>query len=101
MERDKKWFDDVKDKIKVLYEADRDNCRSAYEELVEAVRTMKNERSPGSDGFLVEFLKFIWKYLCNLIFRCINECYNDGEFSHVQRQGVIACLPKNPKIDDI
>jgi len=89
--------------VKVLDEAHRDSLEGhvTYEELAEAVRNMKNGKSPGSDGFPVEFFfLFFWKYLGNLILRCINECYDDGEFSHVQRQGVITCLPK-PEKDDI
>jgi len=69
----------------------------SYDELNEAVRIMKNNKSPGSEGFPVEFFKFFWKDLGKLILRCINECYRDGEFSFVQRQGVITCIPKPEK----
>jgi len=69
----------------------------SYEELTEAVKSMKNGLSPGSDGFPVEFFNFYWKYFGALLLRCADECYRDGEFSAVQRQGIITCVPKPEK----
>ena len=58
---------------------------------------MKNDKSPGSDGFPVELFEFFGKDSGNLISKCINECYVDGAFSFVQRQRVIICIPKPEK----
>ena len=58
---------------------------------------MKNNKSPGSDVFSVEFFKFFYKDL-EVFIRCaINEGYRTGQMSITQRQGIIICLPKGDK----
>ena len=49
---------------------------------------MKNNKSPGSDGFTSEFLKFIGS---------LNYGYSLGSLSVTQKQGIITCLPKGDK----
>lgn len=58
---------------------------------------MKNNKSPGSDGFTVEFYKFFHKDLKVFVQRAINEGYKIGKLSTTQRQGIITCLPKGDK----
>lgn len=58
---------------------------------------MKNNKSPGSDGFTVEFFKFFWKDLGIYVLRSINEGYIKGELSITQKQGIIMCIPKGDK----
>ena len=59
---------------------------------------MKNRKSPGSDGFIVEFFKVLWKKrLDNLVVRAINDCFDKGEISHTQKEGTIICIPKGDK----
>ena len=55
---------------------------------------MKNNKSPGSDGFTVEFFKFFYNDLRVFIRKAINEGYREGKLSIIQRQGIITCLPK-------
>ena len=68
--------------------------------LIEAGKTlkqMKNNKSPGSDGFTSEFFKYFWKQLGNFLVRSINTGYVNGSLSVTQRQGVIICIPKQGK----
>ena len=58
---------------------------------------MKNDKSPGLDGFTVEFFKFFWLDLGNFILRSLNFGYNNGNLSVTQKQGIITCLPKQDK----
>ena len=58
---------------------------------------MKNNKSPGSDGFTSEFFKCFWKYLGTFIVRSINCGYTKGQMSITQRQGIITCIPKANK----
>ena len=58
---------------------------------------MKNDKSPGSDGFTVEFFKFFWKDLGSFLIRSINFGFNMGELSVTQKQGIISILPKGDK----
>ena len=67
------------------------------DEISNVLRNMKNNKSPGSDGFTVEFFKFFFKDFKHFIGRSINEGYQKGTFSVTQRQGIITCLPKGDK----
>lgn len=44
---------------------------------------MKNDKSLGVDGFIVEFFKFFWVDLGEYIIRLINDFYNKGEFINI------------------
>ena len=69
----------------------------SYSELLNALKNMKNDKSPGLDGFTVEFFKFFWLDLGNFILRSLNFGYNYGNLSVTQKQGIITCLPKPDK----
>ena len=58
---------------------------------------MKNNKSPGIDGFTLEFFKFFYTDIKSFIKRAINEGYLEGKLSVSQRQGLITCLPKGDK----
>ena len=67
------------------------------DELSNALKNMKNEKSPGLDGFTVEFYKFFWVDLKYFILRSLNFGYHTGTLSVTQKQGIITCLPKPNK----
>ena len=59
---------------------------------------MKNNKSPGSDGFSAEFLNFFWNDIKTYIMRAIYLCiYSKKEFPISQLLGIIAYLPKGDK----
>ena len=66
-------------------------------EILAVLKKMKNNKSPGSDGFTVEFFKFFYNDLKVFIRKSINEGYREGKLSITQRQGIITCLPKGDK----
>ena len=59
--------------------------------------TMKNDKSPGSDGFTAEFLKFFWIDIRLYIVRSINYSYNIKGMSNAKTIGYITCIPKPNK----
>ena len=69
----------------------------SYEEATLALRNMKNNKSPGSDGFTVEFFKVFWQRLSCFVVRSLNEGFQKGELSTTQREGIIICIPKADK----
>ena len=69
----------------------------SYEEAASALKNMKNDKSPGTDGFTVNFFKFFWKDLGNFIIRSLNEGFVEGKMSITQREGIITCIPKGDK----
>ena len=58
---------------------------------------MKNGKSPGSNGFTVDFYQFFWNDIVALVFRSLYFGYETGHFSQFQTQGVITCIPKESK----
>ena len=58
---------------------------------------MKNGKSPGSDGFTVDFLKFFCKKLGYFVVRSLNEGFKKEKLSITQREGIIVCIPKGDK----
>ena len=67
------------------------------EEALLALKKMKNNKSPGSDGFNSEFYKFFWRDLGVYLLRSINYGFSIGELSLTQKQGIISILPKGDK----
>ena len=68
-----------------------------YQEATNTIKKMKNNTSPGSDGFTTEFYKFFWKDLGIFVIRALNCGFKKGELSSTQKQGIITCLPKPDK----
>lgn len=68
-----------------------------YTEMKNNLKTMSNNKSPGLDGFTVEFYKFFWTDIGHFLVRSVNESFAEGELSISQKQGVITCLPKGNK----
>ena len=66
-------------------------------ELTKALKNMKNNKSPGTDGFSSEFFKVFWKKIGIFVMRSVNYSYNIGELSLIQRQGIITLIPKENK----
>ena len=58
---------------------------------------MKNNKSPGLDGFTVEFFKFFWIDIGHYILNSLNYGYRSGSLIVTQKQGVITCIPKPNK----
>lgn len=68
-----------------------------FAELTNALKKMKNNKSPGSDGFTTEFFKLFWVNIGKFIMRSINFGFSKGELSVTQKQGIITCIPKEGK----
>ena len=66
-------------------------------EISNALKLMKNEKSPGPDGYTAEFFKFFWNDLKIFLHRSYLESIQIGKLSITQRQGMISILPKGNK----
>ena len=53
---------------------------------------MKNDKSPGSDGYTTEFLKIVFLDLGSLTVRSINHGFNKGKMSVTQTHGIITYI---------
>lgn len=81
---------------------DRNMCeklegKTTYSEALETLKNMKNDKSPGSDGFTAELFKFFWKDICHFWLMLANEGFEKGLLSTTQKLGIIYILPKEDK----
>ena len=67
------------------------------EECYTVLKNMKNNKSPGSDGFTVEFYRYFWTELKHPMIRSFQDAFKNGLLSDSQRLGIITCLPKPGK----
>ena len=63
-------------------------------EALKSQKNMKNNKSPGLDGFTAEFYKFVWRDLGVFLVRSLNYAYTTQNLSITQNQGIITCIPK-------
>lgn len=66
-------------------------------EASRALADLSKDKSPGTDGFSVNFFKFFWRHLGGFLVRSLNRGYQTGLLSKSQRQGIITLIPKGNK----
>ena len=76
------------DKNKLEGELSVDECR-------QILKTFSNGKSPGEDGFTVEFYVQFFELLAPDLLKSLNAAYFHGEMSVSQRRGVITLIPKD------
>jgi hypothetical protein len=65
------------------------------DECKQAIKKFKNGKSPGNDGLGIEFYKFFWNDISDLLINCYNEAFDKGSLSASQTQAIITLLDKN------
>ena len=60
-----------------------------YTELALVLKDMKNRKTSGTDGFTVEFYKFFWGDIGQILLESLNEALAKRELSITQKQGII------------
>ena len=92
-------LDYLKTEAVVLNEEEKQKLEGeiSLTEIAESLKNMKNNKSPGPDGFTTEFFKFFFKDIGHFLLRSYNESFNNGCLSITQYQGVITCIPKEGK----
>ena len=68
------------------------------QECLNSLKNMQNGKSPGCDGFTVDFYKFFWKNIKTFVVDSLNYAYHTGELSVDQKRGIITLIPKKHKI---
>ena len=83
--------------IPKLDDADRDALDGplTYEECKKSLETFGNGKSPGEDGFTVEFHKYFFDLVGADLLASLNRAYELGRLSVSQRRGIITLLPKD------
>ena len=90
------FTDTLKTKLPKLSEDQRDviEGKLTLEECRKALMSLRCGKSPGEDGFTVEFYKFFFELLGREFLDSINASYDQNELSISQRRGVITLIPK-------
>ena len=85
--------------IPTLNEEDKNLCDQdiSLEECAKALLTLKNGKSPGSDGFPPEFYKMFWKNISTLVYDSLIYAINNNHLSIEQRRGILKLILKKDK----
>ena len=86
---------------KILTDDMSNQCEGifTYEEASEALKNMKQNKSPGLDGLTVEFYEQFWNILGILVLNSLNKGYITGELSHTQKQSVFSLILKKATLN--
>ena len=82
-----------------LNEDEQNLCEGLITET-EALIPLKDfsaNKTPGTDGLPVEFLKYFWSELKSSIVGSFNYAFHNGALSIYQRRGIISLIPKKNK----
>ena len=66
-------------------------------EVLNSLKNLKNNKSPGSDGLTAEFFKFFWIDIKQYLIESIQHALEHGELSMEQKRGIITLIPKKEK----
>ena len=66
-------------------------------ECFTSLKTMKANKSPGSDGLPAEFYNAFWKDIWQYLLNALNTSFIKGRLSITQRRGFISLIPKKNK----
>ena len=85
--------------LPVLTEQQSSDCGKLINknEILSALRKMKNNKSPGNDGLQKEFYIFYFLIIGDLLLNRLNYCFEQGELAPTQRQAIITLVPKPGK----
>ena len=85
--------------LKQLSSVDFDEMKKplTLDEVGRALHAMKNNKSPGSDGFPAEFYKYFWVDLKYIVMRMLRSCYESCVMPPSLQEGIIILIPKNGK----
>jgi exonuclease III len=69
-----------------------------HDEILKALKSLSNGKTPGLDGIPTDFYKFFWIDINVIVVDSINYAFEKGEMSADQRSGIITLSPKKTKI---
>ena len=96
-EQEKKFL--LNDNIPKLSDEDKQFCDSSItlKECRDALSELKNNKSPGCDGFPVEFYKFFWNKIKNFLLNSYTWSEQNKMLSNDQKRGIITLVRKKGK----
>ena len=76
---------------------EQQNNQITLRDLEEAIKTMNNQKTPGSDGIPVEFYKTFWCTIKDLFYDMMQNCFSDSLLHDTAREGILNLIPKAGK----
>ena len=70
------------------------NTKLSLEEIKKVLLSFEKNKTPGEDGFTVEFYETFFDMLQNDLLNSYNEAFQNGKLSISQRRGIISLIPK-------
>ena len=82
-----------------LNETEKVECEGILteSELLKALKSTKQNKSPGNDGLPSEFYKVFWNDIKCYLLNALNASYYNKKLSITQKRGVITLLPKKDR----
>ena len=67
------------------------------EEIVATLKDLPSHKSPGGDGFPIDFYIFFWADIKSIVCKSIKHALNTGQLSIEQKRAVLTLVPKKDK----
>ena len=84
--------------IRVPQNIKEEQCQPLkLQDLEEAIKTMRNNRTPGEDGLPIDFYKVFWKILKKPFYNMMNAVKQCGILHNTARSGILNLIPKPNK----
>ena len=85
--------------IPLLSDIEKEMCETPLKlhEIAKALKNLKNDKSPGNDGFTANFYKFFWPDIKMLLFDSYKYSFQNGLLTSDQRRGILNLIPKPNK----
>ena len=82
-----------------LTDLERELCDRdlTIDECTESLKSLKNNKSPGTDGITIEFYNAFWDKLGIPLLDSFKYSFENGELSSSQKQDIITLLEKQGK----
>ena len=99
-EKDIKKYLETSDTTTMLNDIEKEGLEGKITpgECEEALKNMKNNKSPGSDGLPAEFYKTFWQDINKDLLESINQSYDTGTLSPTQKRSILSLIfKKNDK----
>ena len=87
------------DGLNTLKQEEVDTCEGllTLEEHTKSLKQFMNNKTPGSDGFTIEFHCFFWNTIGPIMVDSFNYAFENGQMSISQKRSIISLIPKKDK----
>ena len=73
------------------------SCQLELSDLENAIKGMKNNKTPGEDGLPVDFYKVFWSQFRNVFYGMVKQCFVEECLHDSARMGILNLIPKANK----